>query len=280
MKSFSLLLKYLILTHIWEYWLTILIASLVSFFSEEPWISNSSLVIEKLFSGALFPWERDKVNLNKQTRKGYFILLSFNVQSFSRYRTNFPISQLLASSMLPTSVIPAITNAFSQYETFCLVFIGSTSFSFRYASSGMISVWYNLYSDFTLSQTSSDNKILSTVGKTFANTLLKALDIWSVRLEIPPNAFVSLGFNGCMYEQLSSYEQQCLCMMISNSVEILFLLHTYQVHLMQQTCFLLLCLSRNFKDLKYFLSLTSINKGLVADTLVLFPFKRLYILIW
>ena len=137
----------------------------------------------------------------KQTRKRYFVLPSFNVQSFSRYRTKFSILQLLISSMLPTSVIPAITNAFSQYETFCLVFCADSLFSFKYASYGMISVWYNLNSDLTLSQISSDKKILSTVEKIFGNTLFKALDIWSVRLQIPPNAFVSLCFNGCMYQQ-------------------------------------------------------------------------------
>ena len=48
---------------------TILIDSIVSFFSEESWISNSSLFNEKPFSGALFPWGRDKINLNTQTRK-------------------------------------------------------------------------------------------------------------------------------------------------------------------------------------------------------------------
>ena len=71
----------------------------------------------------------------------------------------------MASSMLPTLVIPAITKAFSQYETFCIVCIGDTSVSFRYASSGMISVWYNLDSNLTLSQTPYDDKILLTVGK-------------------------------------------------------------------------------------------------------------------
>ena len=89
----------------------------------------------------------------------------------------------------------------SQYETFRLVFIGDISFSFRYASSGVISVGHNLHSDLSLSQKSSDDKILSTVGKTFGNILFKALDTWNVRLEIPPNAFVSLHFNGFMYEQ-------------------------------------------------------------------------------
>ena len=48
---------------------TILITSIISFFSEESWISNSSLFNEKQFSGALFPSGRDKINLNKQTRK-------------------------------------------------------------------------------------------------------------------------------------------------------------------------------------------------------------------
>ena len=88
----------------------------------------------------------------------------------------------------------------SQYETSRLAFIGDTSFSFKYASSGVISVWHNLHSDLTLSQTSSDDEILSTVGKIFGNTLFKTLDTWSVRLGIPPNAFVSLHSNGCMYD--------------------------------------------------------------------------------
>ena len=50
---------------------TILIASIVFFFSEEPSIFNTHLFIEKPFSWALFPWERDKINLNKQTRVSF-----------------------------------------------------------------------------------------------------------------------------------------------------------------------------------------------------------------
>ena len=46
----------------------------------------------------------------------------------------------------------------------------------------------------------------------------------------------------CCKVILSSYERQCLCMTISNSVKIPFLLPTYRVYPTQQTCFLLLCL--------------------------------------
>ena len=156
---------------------TILIASIVSFFSKEPWAVSWAFPTAVCLLRNRFQEHcshgRDKINLNKQTRKRYFILSSFDVQSFSRYRKFFSIPQLLASSMLPTSVIPAITDAFSRYETFRRVFIGDTSFSFRCASSGMISVWYNLHSDLTLSQTSSDDKILSTAEKHLAIHYLK-----------------------------------------------------------------------------------------------------------
>ena len=153
--------------------------------------------------------------------------------------------------MLPTWVIPAITNDFYQYQTFRLVFIGDTSFSFRYASSAMTYVRYNLHSDLTLSQTSSDDKILPTVWRTLGNTLFKALDTWSVRWEIIPNAFVSLRFNACVYEQFFRIVLKGNFVIIwatvfmyddDSSFEIAFFLHIYQVHMTQQTSSLLLCL--------------------------------------
>ena len=126
--------------------------------------------------------------INKQVKDISFCRhLVYNL--FQDIEQIFSVSQPLASSMLPTTVTPAIMDAFSQYETLRFVFIGDASFSFMYVSSAMISVWHNLHSDLTF-VTSSDDKTLSTVGKTFSNTLFKALDTWSVRLEILPNVFV------------------------------------------------------------------------------------------
>ena len=126
----------------------------------------------------------------------------------------------------------------------------------------MISVWYNLSSDLTLSQISSDKKILSTVEKIFGNTLFTALDIWSVRLQIPPNAFVSLRFNGCMYQQFFRKvlkgnfairwetvfmydDKQCCWNSFSSSI--------YQLHLTQQTCFCSCAYVKRFQEFEIFI---------------------------
>ena len=158
-------------------------------------------------------------------------MTAIDVKSFSRYRTNFSISQLLASSMLPTSVILSLTNAFSQYETFGLVFIGDTTSSFRDASSGMISIRYNFHSDLTLSQTPSEDK---------------ALDTWSVRLEIPPIAFVSLHLNGCVCKQFM-YDDKQFCQNFFSSS------HISSTSDAANMLFAFMPISRDLKELKYFL---------------------------
>ena len=67
---------------------TILIASIVSFFSKEPWVVSWAFPTAVCLLRNRFQEHcshgRDKINLNKQTRKGYFILSSFDVQYFSR----------------------------------------------------------------------------------------------------------------------------------------------------------------------------------------------------
>ena len=154
MKSFLLSLEYLILTHIWENCL-LQFLFLSSVKSHE--FPTAVCLMRNRFQEHYSHWgEIKSIWIHKQERIFHFAVIRCII--FSRYRTNFPISQLLASSMLPTSsYTAAIMNPFYQYETFCHVFIGDTSFSFRYTCSGMISVWYNLYLDLTLSQTSSDD---------------------------------------------------------------------------------------------------------------------------
>ena len=129
----------------------------------------------------------------------------------------------------------------------------------------------------------SDNKILSTVEKTF-----KTVNTWSGRLEIPSSEFVSSRFNGCMYEQ-------CFRKVLKDNFDIIwvyvwqkaillkfhfFFRHIkYIWHSKHAFCFCAYVkarpMSRDFKDLKYFFSLISIKKSSVANTF-LFPFWRLY----
>ena len=234
MKSFLLSLEYLILTHIWENCLLqfLFLSSVKSHeFPTAVCLMRNSFQEHYSHQG-----EIKSIWINKQERIFHFAVIRCTI-FFKIQNKFFNITAFGFINVANFKLYCSNHESFLPILNFLLCFFfGASSFSFRYTSSGMISVWYNLHLDLTLSQTSSDDKILSTVGKTFGNAVFKALDAWSVRLEIPPNAFASLRFMGvcssnssekCWEVILSSYEWQCLCMMISNSVEIPFLLHTY-----------------------------------------------------